>query len=163
MLTLLLCENSWSSGCYLPNPYNSSYTETWQWKEKVVWDCVIHRWNGYTKYKILSLIESFCLSSFILICPNLCSHLSRDIWSFHSIYGKLWIIKYQSFRGRSHKSSLKIIWLSNLFFFLFIYFSDRDIFFIFFSPFTGAELKNTFTHYIIDALKWSVPKHVITV
>ncbi|KAK4816939.1 hypothetical protein QYF61_025435 [Mycteria americana] len=26
----------------------------------------------------------------------------------------------------------------------------------------GAELKNVFTHYIIDALKWSVPKHIIT-
>ena len=52
--------------------------------------------------------------------------------------------------------------LANLFFFLFVYlFLDRDI--LFFSPFTGAELKNTFAHYIIDALKWSVPKHVITV
>ncbi|KAF3828485.1 hypothetical protein GH733_001898 [Mirounga leonina] len=25
----------------------------------------------------------------------------------------------------------------------------------------GAELKNTFAHYIIDALKWSVPKHLL--
>lgn len=56
---------------------------------------------------------------------------------------------------------LKIISLSNLFFFLLIFLIE--VFSLFFPPFTGAELKNTFAHYIIDALKWSVPKHVITV
>lgn len=50
-----------------------------------------------------------------------------------------------------------------IYFSFFLHFLDRNIFFIFFPPLTGAELKNTFAHYIIDALKWSVPKHVITV
>ena len=119
------------------------------------WLCLLKGYFAYFPFSIFNYYKP--LKLYMVIYTKLLQ------LSLLNIYGKLWIIKYLSFRGKAHKSSLKIIWLSNLFFFLFIYFFERDIFFIFFSPFTGAELKNTFAHYIIDALKWSVPKHVITV